>query len=201
MKSLCSLFLTLMFLGTLVSAQPKHSFSLEVGGISTQNNQAQPATSLSGNFTRDLAQMNEYMLISLSIDISTYIQEGNRLSTCSGCTEIDYSGWDAGLRLNFVPTQSKLPVHVFTGVTRISTEGVGFPSDEVPDVLNADEIYGFPENYISYFWDLGISFDFPIAQNFFFATEALAGYSLETESGAQQGFERFELNAGIGVRF
>ncbi len=193
-----SLVLFLSVVCASLAAQPKHSFSLEMGGISTHNTQAQPATSISGNFTRDLVQVNENMLISLSVDFSTYIADGFKLSHCSDCISSEYSGWDAGLKINFVPTQANIPVHVFTGLTRVITKEtvtIGIlPNGARPITTNS-------RNYINTFWDLGISFDFPITQKFFFATEAIAGYSLETEPGAQQGFERIELNAGIGVRF
>lgn len=190
----------------ITNAQQRNSFSLGLGSISTQNNSAQPATSLNGQFEALIIDSKEEMKLYFAIDFSTYIKEGARLSYCSDCRENKYSGFDMGMRLSFELQETFVPIHVFTGFSRVITK-VRYsrgPSFNIPATEDHELIldeYNASRNLISNFWDLGIGVKVPISNRFFFSAEALTGYSLESDPSAQRGLERFEFNMGIGIRF
>lgn len=199
-KAILFFSVALLLFGS-ANAQQRNSFSIGLGSISTQNNEAQPATSLTGQFETLLVDSKKEMKVYIGVDFSTYLNEGLRLSSCSDCQKDEYSGFDLGVRLSFELQETAIPIQVFSGFSRIVTKRNLTRGD-----LTSETIYLGPEyvgsmNIISNFWDIGFGLTAPIAQKFFFSAEALTGYSLESDPAAQQGFERFEMNLGIGFKF
>jgi len=200
MKKAFVLIFLIFSLACVTNAQQRNSFSLGLGTISTQNNSAQPATSLNGQFEALLIDSKEEMRLYLAVDLSTYLKEDPRFSSCSDCQNNKYSGFDIGVRLSFELQETFVPINVFTGFSRIITK-----EKITRNFGRTDTIYLGPElvgsrSFLNNFWDLGIGIKAPFSNRFFLSAEALTGYSLESDSN-QQGFERFEFNMGIGVSF
>ncbi|MFY0684119.1 MAG: hypothetical protein JXR20_06170 [Balneola sp.] len=201
MTKIKSLFLFSIMLMCSVNAQQKNSFTLGLGNISTHNNKAQPAISLNGQFEAIIADSKEEMKLYFAVDFSTYIKEGGRVSSCSDCNNYKYSGFDMGARLSFELQETFVPIRFFTGYTRIITKGT--PESNPPSTHPSSGWYGnrTSKHYLSNFFDLGIGIKAPISDRIFFSAEVLTGYSLESDSYAQQGLERYEFNMGVGIKF
>ncbi|MEP1151106.1 MAG: hypothetical protein ABJH08_05195 [Balneola sp.] len=205
MTKIKSLFLFSIMLMCSVNAQQKNSFTLGLGNISTHNNKAQPAISLNGQFEAIIADSKEEMKLYFAVDFSTYIKEGGRVSSCSDCNNYKYSGFDMGARLSFELQETFVPIRFFTGYTRIITKvkykSIGYTTPALEDFESSGDIYDGRGAYVSNFFDLGIGIKAPISDRIFFSAEVLTGYSLESDSYAQQGLERYEFNMGVGIKF
>jgi hypothetical protein len=195
MNLYCSL-LVIVLTSLNVQSQSNNSFSLSFGSIGTQNNIAQPATSLTGQFEIVIPKPEENLNISLAFDFSSYIMDGFRLSSCTDCGNDKYSGFDFGLKIRFEPQKTIVPLNLFTGFTRVITKR----EFTYYNISPSSNVFG-SRNYISNFWDLGVGIKIPIKERIFFSGEALFSYSLESDPNAQQGFEKFEFNLGLGLRF
>lgn len=197
------LFLLVIIFGAygVVYAQASNTFSLSLGSISTQNSTAQPATSLSGQFEVVIPDNEENINIYLAVDISGYIAEGLRLSSCSDCSASEYSGFDMGVKVRFEPQKAKIPLNIFTGFSRVVTKKRVSLNDISPQTIYFNPKFVGSRNYISDFWDLGIGLKVDVSDKIFFSAETLAGYSLESNSDYAQGIGKYEFNLGLGIRF
>ncbi|XWN36947.1 MAG: hypothetical protein ROO71_13410 [Balneola sp.] len=204
MKNKLILLSLILGLPGIIHAQSSNAFSLSLGSISTQNSEAQPATSLSGQFEIAIPDNEENINIYLAVDISSYLAEGLRLSSCSDCSSSTYSGFDMGVKVRFESQKAKVPLNVFTGFSRVITKerhnGGTIPLN-VHDSFSLGSQQEFTRSYLNHFWDLGIGLKTDFSQKVFFMAEVMAGYSLDSNSDRAQGIGKYEFNLGVGVRF
>ncbi len=201
MKNKLILLSLILGLPGIIHAQSSNAFSLSLGSISTQNSEAQPATSLSGQFEIVIPDNEENINIYLAVDISSYLAEGLRLSSCSDCSASEYSGFDMGVKVRFESQKAKVPLNVFTGFSRVVTKKRISHNDISPQTIYFNPKFVGSRNYISDFWDLGIGLKMDVSDKIFFSAETLAGYSLDSNSDRAQGIGKYEFNLGVGVRF
>lgn len=204
MKNKALLLIMILGYSGVIQAQASNTFSLSLGSISTQNSDAQPATSLSGQFEIVIPDNKEQVNIYLAVDLSGYLAEGLRLSSCSDCSASEYSGFDMGVKVRFESQKAKVPLNVFTGFSRVITKerhnGGTIPLN-VHDSFSLGSQQEFTRSYLNHFWDLGIGLKTDFSQKVFFMAEVMAGYSLDSNSDHAQGIGKYELNLGLGIRF